>query len=149
MFPTTWIFIKMYDKNSKNYPTVWRIKLYVSIFLFCIKIVSLHQFRHSSVHVLANRHPFDKHQRTKNNLQIALRQQTELPHPLLTSSSSKTTNIVRKQRYTRTKYKYMAVHLQKIKSFGRGPEYPLVETPRPPFRVSFAVEYFLFLCLRF
>ena len=67
---------------------------------------------------------FDKHKRTKNTLQIALRQQTELPHPLLRSSSSKTTTIVRKQRYTRIKYTCKAVHLQKIKSFGRGPEYP-------------------------
>ena len=73
--------------------------------------------------------PFDKHQRTKNSLQIAFRQQTELPHPLLRSSSSKTTTIVREQRYTRIKYTCKAVHLQKIKSFGRGPEYPLMETP--------------------
>ena len=75
---------------------------------------------------------FDKHKRTKNTLQIALRQQTELPHPLLRSCSSKTTTIVREQRYTRIKYTCKAVHLQKIKSFGRGPEYPLMETPPPP-----------------
>ena len=63
---------------------------------------------------------FVKHQSTKNTLQIALRQQTELPHPLLRRSSSKITTFVREQRYTRIKYTCKVVHLQKIKSFGRG-----------------------------
>ena len=63
---------------------------------------------------------FDKHQRTKKSLQTALRQQTEFPHQLLRSSSSKTTIIVREQRYIRIKYTCKAIHLQKIKSFGRG-----------------------------
>ena len=72
---------------------------------------------------------FDKHQRTKNALQIDLRQQTELPHPLLRSSSSKTTPIVREQRYTRIKYTCKVVHPQKIKSFGRGQNTPLWRPP--------------------
>ena len=74
---------------------------------------------------------FDKHQRTKNTLKIDLRQQTELPHPHLRSSILKTATIVRIQRYTRIKNTFKAVHSQKIKSFGRGPEYPLMETPPP------------------
>ena len=57
MFPTHLIFVKIYDKNNKNYPNVWRIKLYLSNCLFCIKIVSVHQFRHSSVHIIANCNP--------------------------------------------------------------------------------------------
>ena len=75
---------------------------------------------------------FNKHQRTKNTFQIALRQQTELPHPLLRSSSLKTVTIVREQRYTRIKYTCKANHLQKIKLLGGGQKYPLMETP-PPF----------------
>ena len=102
---------------------VWRIKLYLSNFLFCIKIVSLHQFRHSSVHIIANYNPLTN-TKEQNTLQIVLRQQID--------SSSKTTTIVREQRYTRIKYTCKAVHLQKIKSFDRGPEYPLMETSPPP-----------------
>ena len=71
----------------------------------------------------------DKHQRTTNSLQIASCQQTELPHLLSRSSSSKTTTIVRKQRYNGIKNTCKAVHPQKIKSYGRGPEYLLMETP--------------------
>ena len=114
-YVTTWIFIKIYDKNNKNCPNVRRTKLYVTIFLFCIKIVSLRQFRHSSVHVIANCNPLTNTKGQKNSLHIALRQQTEIPHPLLTSSSSKTTTIVREQRYTRIKYTCKAVHVQKTK----------------------------------
>ena len=33
------------------------------------------------------------------------------------------------QRYTRIKYTYKVAHLQNIKTFGRGPEYPIMETP--------------------
>ena len=92
---------------------------------------------------------FDKHPRTKNCLQIAFRQKTELPHPLLRSSSSKTTTIVREQRCTSIKYTCKAVHLQKIKSFGRGPEYPLMETPppSPPFFFCFLRFCFNMKCL--
>ena len=110
---------------------MWRILLYFSNILFCIKIVSLHKFRHSSVHFFANCNLLTNTKGQKNSLQIAFRQQTELPHPLFRSSSSKTTTIVRKQRYTRIKYTCKVVHLQKIKSFGRGPEYPLIGTPSP------------------
>ena len=93
-------------------------------FIFCVKIVSLHS---SGIPCYCNLKFFDKHQRTKNSLQIALRQQTELPHPLLRSSSSKTTTIVWKQRYTRIKCTCKAV--QNIKSFGRGPYTPLWRPP--------------------
>ena len=91
---------------------------------------------------------FDKQQRTKNTLQIALHQQTELPHPRLRSSSSKTTTIVREQRYTRIKYTCKAVYLQKIKSFGRRPEYPLWRSPpHPPLR-GFGASGFYYLRLK-
>ena len=39
--------------NSKNYLNVFRIKLYLSNLLFCIKNVSLHQLKHMSVHIIA------------------------------------------------------------------------------------------------
>ena len=42
--------------NSKSYLNVYRIKPYLSNLLFCIKSVSLHQFRHFSVHIIANCH---------------------------------------------------------------------------------------------
>ena len=90
----------------------------------------------------------NKHQRTKNTFQIALRQQTEIPHQLLRSSSSKTTTIVREQRYTRIKYTCKAVRLQKIKSFGRGPEYPLMETLPPPPLVPLPIWLFVSLFVR-
>ena len=130
-FPTTSIFVKIYDKNNKNYLNMWRIKLYLSNFLFCIKNVSLHQFR-ILLSMLLQMQSFDKGQRTKNGLHIAIPQQTELPHPLLRSSSSKTSTIVHQQRYTRIKYTCKAFHLQKLKSFGRGPEYPVLDPPPPP-----------------
>ena len=50
-------FCKDMGQNKQNNPHVWRIKLYLSNFLFCIKIVFLYQFRHSSVHVIANCNP--------------------------------------------------------------------------------------------
>ena len=52
MFPTPLIFVKIYDKNNKNYPNVYLLN-----FLFFIKNVSLHQFRHSSVDFIANCNP--------------------------------------------------------------------------------------------
>ena len=109
---------------TRCYPNVWRIKLYLSNFLFCIKIVSLPQIRHSSVHVIANCNRL-----TNTKGQKILYKLPELPHPLLRSSSSKTTTIVREQRYTRIKYSCKAVHLQKIESFGRGQNTPLWRPP--------------------
>ena len=133
MFPTTSIFIKDRTKITKitqlcgelNY-SFQTVYLYKKCFSTSVQAVFCPSY--------CKMHFFDKHKRTKNNLQIAFRQQTELPHPLLRSSSSKTTTIVREQRYTRIKYTCKAVHLQKIKSFGRGPEYPLMETP--PFQLQ-------------
>ena len=132
MFPITSIFVNIYNKNNKNYLNVGRIKLYLSNFVFCIKIVSLHQFRHFSVHVMANCNPSKNTKGQKNSSKIALRQQTELPHPLSRSSSLKATTILREQRYTRIKYTCKAVHLQKKKQHGGGgggggeAEHPLI-----------------------
>ena len=111
---------------------MWRIKYYLSNFFILYKNCFSTSVQTFFCSFYCKLQSFDKHQRIKNSLRIAFRQQTELPHPLLRSSSSKTTTIVRKQRYTRIKYTCKAVHLQKIKSFGRGPEYPLMETPPPP-----------------
>ena len=115
VFPTISIFIKIDDKNNKNYPNVWRIKSYLlNVFTvykncFCTSVQAFF------CPIYCKLQSFDKHQRIKNSLQIAFRQQAELPHPLLRSSSSKTTIIVRVQRYTRIKYTCKVVHLQKIK----------------------------------
>ena len=142
MFPTPLIFVNIYDKNNKYYPNVRRIKLYLLNFLFCIKIVSLHQFRHSSVNFIANCNPLTNTKGQKIVYKVS--SVNRGPHPLLTSSSSKTTTILRKQRYTRIKYTFKAVHLQKLKSFDRGPEYPLMESPRPLFSNVLLILLFMY-----
>ena len=43
IFQATSVYTMILDKTTKNYPNVWRIKLYLSICSFCIKIVSLRQ----------------------------------------------------------------------------------------------------------
>ena len=53
---TTWIFIKIYDKKSINYPNMWRIKLYVST------SISIQTF---FCPCYCKSQSFDKHQRTK------------------------------------------------------------------------------------
>ena len=126
MFPTTSIFEKIYDKNNKNNHNVWRIKLYLSFFFILYKNCFSTSVQAFFCPCYCKLQSFDKHHRTKNTLQIRLRQ---LPQPHLRSSSSKTTTIVRKQRYARIKYTCKAVHLQKIKLFGRGQNTPLWRPP--------------------